>query len=412
MSLLKGSTISRNIFESVITVPETIIYPEENLSESEKELKNFFQFILIDSYKAKQIITKPEDNMIDIDSSETKLFINYYNIIQAEVYVDLKCSVDEIISKIFAQIFCPYITKKRYKRTKSEQTTEYIISHPIKEFDEEKSFYIYKNFLYLEKEGKTLDELIKNSNTILKNDVTLNLKLIPEFYEDIITFPKSGNIKIKLNSQPFGNFSISEKMNYEKFKKIINLSYFQEINNSENYPNLEFNIRQNICGGYIGIINGPKVFVDPSNSKLKQIKLCKNPPKWRLVKRGLNIFGKCENPKCQAFKKEVIYITYKNNEINLPEEGMIFDMITELNKIKCPICGKIFYPVTCGFYKCEYQFIGDKIKEREEVHYDSETRETNQNDIEYYIPKKENKAEWFKLKIYVLPFQKIKYNSA
>ena len=51
MSLLKGSTISRNIFESVITVPETIIYPEENLSESEKELKNFFFFFLKDYYK-------------------------------------------------------------------------------------------------------------------------------------------------------------------------------------------------------------------------------------------------------------------------------------------------------------------------------------------------------------------------
>ena len=50
-------------------------------------------------------------------------------------------------------------------------------------------------------------------------------------------------------------------------------------------------------------------------------------------------------------------------------------------------------------------------KKGDEVHYDSKTRETKEDKIEYYNPKKEDKAEWFKLKIYVLPFQKIKYNS-
>ena len=380
----------------------------------EAQLYYFFQFISIDSKRAKIIIPNCGDDVIDINKNETKLFINYYDIIESEVYVDIKSPINEIISKIFAQIFCPNLIKKRYKRTKKNQTTEYIMSHPIKQFDEEKSFYLYKNFLYLESGGGiALEDLLKNSNTIMniKDGDTLYLKLYPEFYDEINTFPKNSNINIKINSEPFSNYPISGKMKYEQFKKIINLSYFQESNNYNNFPYLDFTIGQNISGGAGNEISAPLMFVDPSNSDIKQLKLSKNPLKWRKVKRGLNIFGKCENKKCQASGKEVIYKTYKDNKINLPEEGIIFDMVEELNIIKCPICDKIFRPTTCGFYKCEYQFIGEKFKKGDQVHYDSKTRETKEEKIEYYNPKKEDKAEWFKLKVYVLPCQEIKYNS-
>ena len=393
-------------------VPTRIRIIKNCFGELESQLYNFFQFISIGSNKAKIIIPNCEDNVIDIDKNETKLIINYYDIIEVEVYVDLTRPFNEIIPKIFAQIFYPNLIKKRYKRTKRTQTTEYIMSHPIKESDEEKSFYIYKNFLYLESGGISLEEILKNSNTIIriKNGDTINLKLSQEFYDEINTFPKNGNINIKLNSQRFANYPISANMKYEQFKKIINFNYFQNTNDN-NYPNLDFITGQNVSGGG-NEINGPLMFVDPNNSSLKQLKLSKNPPKWRTVKRGLNLFGKCQNKNCQASGKEVIYKTYQDNrKINLPEEGIIFDMVEELNKIKCPICKKIFRPTTCGFFKCEYQFIGDKLKKGDEVHYDSKTRETKEDKIEYYNPKKEDKTEWFKLKIYVLPFQKIKYNS-
>ena len=58
-----------------------------------------------------------------------------------------------------------------------------------------------------------------------------------------------------------------------------------------NYPNLDFITGQNVSGGG-NELNGPLMFVDPNNSSLKQLKLSKNPPKWRTVKRGLNLFGK------------------------------------------------------------------------------------------------------------------------
>ena len=137
------------------------------------------------------------------------------------------------------------------------------------------------------------------------------------------------------------------------------------------------------------------------------MQLIKDAPKWRIISTGLNLFGLCLNKKCQAYRKEVIFRTNENSI--LPENGMIFDMVEKSNKIKCPICNKIFTPNTCGFYKCEYQFIGDKLENGDEIHFDSATRETKGNNVEYYQPTKGNQARWFKLKIYVLPIQDIKY---
>ena len=87
-------------------------------------------------------------------------------------------------------------------------------------------------------------------------------------------------------------------------------------------------------------------------------------------------------------------------------------MIESRGKIRCPLCHKIFDPKTCGFYKCEYQFIGIKKEDGDEVRYDSKTRETKENELEYYESNGKKETIWFKLKIYLLlPIQKIKYES-
>ena len=81
---------------------------------------------------------------------------------------------------------------------------------------------------------------------------------------------------------------------------------------------------------------------------------------WREVCKGLNIFGICSNKNCIAKGKEVIYKT------ELKEEGLNFCLNNEIVNIKCPICNKIIKPKTCGFWKCEYQFVGTKIEDGEE----------------------------------------------
>ena len=241
----------------------------------------------------------------------------------------------------------------------------------------------------------------------LKQDDELSLKIEPEVENEIKEFPKINKlIKIEFNGIIFGYFYPSVKgIAYGKFKKIFNLyDYYKSSNNSDveninTHCDYSFGSNNNIIGG--GIYDGLQ-FIDPSNSSIKQLNLSKNAPKWRIISEGLNIFGICYNKDCLAYKKEVIKIVFLNG-------GIIFDMIKRANEIKCPICNKIITPNTCGFYKCEYQFIGEKLEDGEQIHYDSKTREADGNSVEYYQPKKGKEAKWFKLKIYVLPIQDIKY---
>ena len=73
------------------------------------------------------------------------------------------------------------------------------------------------------------------------------------------------------------------------------------------------------------------------------------------------------------------------------------------------MCNGIVIPETCGFWKCEYQFVGKKIQEGDLVEFDSKTKETKGNDFEYYDAFKNGETQWMELVIYVLPKQEIKY---
>ena len=103
------------------------------------------------------------------------------------------------------------------------------------------------------------------------------------------------------------------------------------------------------AGGLVGF-----EFVNlEEGSKSKVLKFSKNGPKWRQVCEGLNLFGRCIYSKCEAFKKEVIYKVGINKE---------FDFNKQKKRITCPICNKNFIPETLGFWKCEYQIKGEKLK--------------------------------------------------
>jgi len=77
--------------------------------------------------------------------------------------------------------------------------------------------------------------------------------------------------------------------------------------------------------------------------------------------------------------------------------------------IKCPMCDKIIIPKTCGFWKCEYQFIGDKIEEGDLKHVDTKCKETKDDNFEYYNPYENKSAIWTNLNIYVIEKQDMKY---
>ena len=195
---------------------------------------------------------------------------------------------------------------------------------------------------------------------------------------------------------------------FGEFKKIFNFNNYMNIH-SVNDRDIEYNFdldqRSKIKGGADSY---DFMFIDPSNSNIKELKISKNGPEWTVISEGLNIFGICENNKCKAHNKEVIFRTLKDRS-SLPGEGLIFNMIENIWKIRCPICNKIFRPKTCGFYNCEYQFIGKKIEDGEVESYNSNQRKTNKNKFESFESKGKKEVRWAELKIYVLPIQKIEY---
>ena len=137
-----------------------------------------------------------------------------------------------------------------------------------------------------------------------------------------------------------------------------------------------------------------------SNAKVSHFSL--KFPKWRTIKEGLNIFGKCINSECEAFEKEVIY----NVEIN---QKFCFDK--QKKEIKCPICNKNFIPNTFGFWKCEYQIKGEKLKNGEYCKVDINGKETNGDDFEYFGAGENEIVNWYELSVFACFRQEMKYKA-
>jgi hypothetical protein len=94
-------------------------------------------------------------------------------------------------------------------------------------------------------------------------------------------------------------------------------------------------------------------FIDVSNeSGLQHIKFSQTAPRWRIVKGGLCLEGKCLNASCVAYQQQVIInIGYRQ-----------FDILTDANAqtSKCPVCLKYVEPTTCGFTACLWRWWGIK----------------------------------------------------
>ena len=165
----------------------------------------------------------------------------------------------------------------------------------------------------------------------------------------------------------------------------------------KNEESIDIEYRGKIYGAGINTLE----FVDVDKlTKTKNLFFSKNAPKWRKVSKGLNLFGKCINKKCEAYNEEVIY----NSGINIK-----FDFNSDRKEIKCPICSKNFIPNTMGFWKCEYQIKGEKLKNGDYEQVNINGKETKGDNFEYYDPNKNDTTYWPNLMIFTGHRQKLKH---
>jgi hypothetical protein len=169
---------------------------------------------------------------------------------------------------------------------------------------------------------------------------------------------------------------------------------YNQINNGDK---LQAKYEDKIFGGGIGGIN----FVNVDElTKGKDLKDSLHGKEWRKIDIGLNLFGNCNNKKCQAHNKEVIYIVGINKK---------FDVCKDIKKIICPVCSKNILPKTMGFWKCEYQIKGEKYKDGSYEDVDINGKETREKNFEYFDSCEKGTSFWSKLEIFTGHRQEMKY---
>ena len=108
--------------------------------------------------------------------------------------------------------------------------------------------------------------------------------------------------------------------------------------------------------------------------------------KWNYITEGLNVTGKCENNKCEAYGQEV------DCKIGLG----IFDLVGDCDKVKCPMCQKEIEPLTCTFCECQYKIEGKKKIKGETTVVNTPWKRV-EKDYEFYDPNKSGIVKWLKL---------------
>ena len=203
-----------------------------------------------------------------------------------------------------------------------------------------------------------------------------------------------------------GEIDSKEKLfiyNSNYLDKMSNDTVRDLIKNSSEHITIFFNDTTDLDGaGSFPFVD----FADISSKKIKMLTVGHSGGKeWRKINEGLNIFGICENENCSVKGKEVIFKT------QLTWEGLHFRLNEKLENIKCPICKGFFKPKTCGFWRCEYQFVGRNInyKKGKKECYISEPHETIDDAFEYFDPIENGIKTWEELSIFVIGRQKIKY---
>lgn len=125
---------------------------------------------------------------------------------------------------------------------------------------------------------------------------------------------------------------------------------------------------------------GPMAFTDVSKNNVTSRGFSSDAPDYRVVKKGINIYGICKTKNCVAQDKKVISL-YRKDKINLIEEK--FNFI-------CPKCEGIIEPKTVGFYLCKYRIYGSKIEDKKVVDFDNGISDANDPNHSSYFDEVEN----------------------
>lgn len=410
-----------NKFENNLKLIAQLIYKMINLYEDEinsKELEIYYVKLIQTLIQMDANFKKVDKNFKFLEpffqnnlkekKNGNKIIINFYDLVQKEIYLDLTLMVNEIVLYIFRSIFNENIRiKEQYYRKKKEQTTKDIIVGYKENEEILDDTFIYSNLFYLEyKNRNILKSFNKTGKELgLKDDEIISLKINKDIVDLNQNYLILNEIQLRhLNECRrfiFPSLELGEYNLKKKLKKFLSFKFI--INNYSYYDNnkvlCEIYESHQITGGG----GFPITFVNVEKGIVKNLEFSKDAPKWRIVENGLNIFGICKYKKCEAFKKEVIYTT------NLTENGLNFNLSEEIANIKCPICKKIIITKTCGFWDCEYQFQGKKIEDGEIKSFETKPKETCEGKFEYFDPFENGEVQWLELKIYVLPKQKIKY---
>lgn len=154
-----------------------------------------------------------------------------------------------------------------------------------------------------------------------------------------------------------------------------------------------------LCGGH-----SEAGFAFASMEKGEERTFSKRAPNYRLLFPGLNLKGRCKNPKCSAYHEFVWcplgFSSPKKRRLFGNRQG--FNIYHEIQKATCPLCRKKLdakSTVSCGFYKCRFQVVGNDSNGLE---FRNECKVNLKNGYEKYCGVKKMKI-WSKLFINVDP---------
>ena len=136
-------------------------------------------------------------------------------------------------------------------------------------------------------------------------------------------------------------------------------------------------------------------FTDVSKNIHEEHYFSKTAPDYRIVSKGINVYGICKGKKCKAYNKEVI-CPLKNKKI--------FNLLDEKENLECPICGSLIIPKTLGFFSCEYRIKGKKCENDMIIPFELRDKASNKDSIRYFDPDKNGKTIITELIVEVIKF--------
>ena len=178
--------------------------------------------------------------------------------------------------------------------------------------------------------------------------ITINIKDENENKLIPIKFPEGGNINKLLKAMKEANIVFPKKF------QLIKEDNDEEIKFDQNIPPILGDNDTIILKDITYLENYALNFFDIEdvNNLIKiKVKLDNNIiPEWRIVFPGINLWGECNNNKCEAFSSPVAYFV-ESKEFNL----------TNNKFIRCPMCNKEIECLNISFFNCYYNYYGKKI---------------------------------------------------